>query len=38
MSALNRQFRFAARPVGLPRRSDWNLTEETVPEPGERPC
>ena len=35
MSALNRQFRLAARPVGLPRRSDWNLTEETIREPGE---
>src|SRR5208282_3740680 len=35
MSALNRQFRLAARPVGLPKRSDWNLTEETIPEPGE---
>jgi NADPH-dependent curcumin reductase CurA len=29
----NRQFRLAARPVGLPKRSDWNVTEEPVPEP-----
>lgn len=30
----NHQFRLAARPVGLPKRSDWNLTEEPVREPG----
>jgi NADPH-dependent curcumin reductase CurA len=35
MSAVNHQFRLAARPVGLPKRSDWNFTEEPVPEPGE---
>jgi NADPH-dependent curcumin reductase len=35
MSIVNRQFRLAARPVGLPKRSDWNLTEEPLPEPGE---
>ena len=36
MSAINHQFRLAARrPVGLPKRSDWNLTEEPVREPGE---
>ena len=35
MSAINRQFRLAARPVGLPRRSDFNLVSEAVPEPGE---
>ena len=35
MSAFNHQFRLAARPVGLPKRSDWNLTEEPVAEPGE---
>ena len=35
MTAVNRQFRLAARPVGLPKRSDWNLTEEPVPEPGD---
>ncbi len=35
MSAINRQFRLAARPVGLPKRSDWNLVEEPVPVPGD---
>jgi NADPH-dependent curcumin reductase len=34
MTAINHQFRLAARPVGLPKRSDWNLTEEPVPEPA----
>ncbi len=32
---LNRQFRLAARPVGLPKRSDWSVTEEPVRDPGE---
>jgi NADPH-dependent curcumin reductase len=32
-TVVNRQYRLAARPVGLPKRSDWNLTEEPVPEP-----
>ena len=31
----NRQVRLAARPVGLPKRSDWSFTEEAVGEPGE---
>jgi NADPH-dependent curcumin reductase CurA len=31
----NRQVRLAARPSGLPKRSDWQFTEEAVPEPGE---
>jgi len=35
MTAVNRQFRLAARPVGLPKRTDWNLTEEPVPQPGD---
>ena len=35
MTAVNRQFRLAARPVGLPKRTDWNLTEEPAPEPGD---
>jgi NADPH-dependent curcumin reductase CurA len=35
MTIVNRQFRLAARPVGLPKRSDWNLTEEPAPEPGD---
>src|SRR5271167_5256464 len=35
MSAVNRQFRLAARPVGLPKPSDWDHAEEPVPEPGD---
>jgi NADPH-dependent curcumin reductase CurA len=35
MAALNHQFRLAARPVGLPKPTDWDYTEEPVPEPGE---
>ena len=31
----NHQIRLAARPVGLPRRSDWTFTEEPLPEPGD---
>ncbi|HET7729245.1 MAG TPA: hypothetical protein VFK48_04350, partial [Usitatibacter sp.] len=31
----NHQVRLAARPVGLPKRSDWNFTEEAVPELAE---
>jgi len=31
MSAMNRQVRLAARPVGLPKRSDWSFTEEAIP-------
>lgn len=34
MSLINHQFRLAARPVGLPKRSDWNYTEEPVRDPG----
>ena len=30
----NHQVRLAARPVGNPKRSDWNFTEETVGHPG----
>ncbi|MBC8023727.1 MAG: NADP-dependent oxidoreductase [Burkholderiales bacterium] len=33
MSTTNRQVRLAARPVGLPKRSDWNYTEEAIAEP-----
>jgi NADPH-dependent curcumin reductase len=32
---VNRQVRLAARPVGLPKRSDWTYTEEALPEPAE---
>jgi NADPH-dependent curcumin reductase len=35
MDAVNRQIRLAARPVGLPKPSDWSHTEEPVGEPGE---
>lgn len=31
---VNHQIRLAARPVGLPKRSDWRFTEEAVPQPG----
>ena len=31
----NRQFRLAARPSGLPKRSDWQLTTEPVAQPAD---
>src|SRR5690349_20689290 len=34
MPLTNHQFRLAARPVGLPKRSDFNYTEEPVQDPG----
>ena len=34
MNLSNHQFRLAARPVGLPKRSDWNYVEEPVRDPG----
>ncbi len=34
MSSMNHQVRLAARPSGLPKRSDWELTEESIPTPG----
>jgi NADPH-dependent curcumin reductase CurA len=34
MSEINHQVRLAARPVGLPKSSDWSVTEEPVPTPG----
>src|SRR5689334_6946585 len=34
MSLSNHQFRLAVRPVGLPKRSDFNYTEEPVQDPG----
>jgi NADPH-dependent curcumin reductase CurA len=30
----NQQFRLAARPVGLPKESDWQRTVEPIPQPG----
>ncbi len=35
MPELNAQWRLAARPVGLPKASDWEYVEEPAPEPGE---
>ncbi|HEY5428297.1 MAG TPA: NADP-dependent oxidoreductase [Solirubrobacteraceae bacterium] len=35
MDAVNRQVRLAARPVGLPKQTDWDHTEEPVTEPGD---
>ena len=35
MDAQNHQFRLAARPVGLPKPSDWQYLAEPVAEPGE---
>jgi NADPH-dependent curcumin reductase len=35
MSQTNHQFQLAARPVGLPKRSDWKFTEAPVREPGD---
>ena len=32
---LNRQFRLAARPVGMPKPSDWTFAEEPVPDPAD---
>jgi len=35
ISAVNHQVRLAARPVGLPKPSDWKFTEEPVPQVAE---
>src|SRR3984885_276328 len=35
MTPLNAQWRLAARPVGLPKSSDWEYVEEPAPEPGD---
>src|SRR5664279_4152422 len=35
LDAVNHQYRLAARPVGLPKDTDWELTEEAVADPGE---
>ena len=34
MAAVNHQVRLAARPVGLPKATDWDHTEEPVSDPG----
>jgi NADPH-dependent curcumin reductase CurA len=33
-NVINHQIRLAARPVGMPKHSDWSFTEEPVQEPG----
>jgi NADPH-dependent curcumin reductase CurA len=35
VNATNHQFRLAARPVGMPKQSDWKYTEESVREPAD---
>ncbi|MFI5396109.1 MAG: NADP-dependent oxidoreductase [Candidatus Binatia bacterium] len=35
LNIINHQFQLAARPVGMPKRSDWTYTEEPVREPAE---
>ena len=35
MSAINRQFKLAARPVGMPKESDFSLVETPMPVPAE---
>src|SRR5258706_2330279 len=35
MNLINHQFRLVARPVGLPKSSDWQITEDPVREPHE---
>jgi hypothetical protein len=35
MAERNHKFTLAARPVGMPKRSDWNYSEEPVPDPGD---
>ncbi len=34
MNLVNHQFRLAARPTGLPKRTDWKYTEEPVADPA----
>ncbi|WP_216892899.1 NADP-dependent oxidoreductase [Nocardia alni] len=35
MTTSNTQCRLVARPVGLPKAADWEITREPLPEPGE---
>jgi NADPH-dependent curcumin reductase CurA len=35
MAAVNHQYQLAARPVGLPKSTDWHYAEAPVPEPGD---
>lgn len=34
MSTMNKQYRLAARPVGVPKDSDWEFSSEAIPEIG----
>jgi len=38
MTPLNAQWRLAARPLGVPKPSDWEYVEEPVPEPADGQC
>jgi NADPH-dependent curcumin reductase CurA len=38
MSPTNHQVRLAARPSGLPKPSDWDLVEESIPTPAAGEC
>ncbi|HEY8740886.1 MAG TPA: NADP-dependent oxidoreductase [Candidatus Dormibacteraeota bacterium] len=35
MPEINHAFKLAARPVGMPKRTDWDYVEEPAPEPGD---
>ena len=35
MSSTNKQIKLAARPVGLPKASDWELSESAIPDPAD---
>src|SRR5690349_10969945 len=35
LPGVSRQFKLAARPVGLPKESDFSLVESKMPSPGE---
>jgi NADPH-dependent curcumin reductase len=35
MTELNHRFTLATRPVGMPKRSDWNYSETPVPDPAD---
>jgi NADPH-dependent curcumin reductase CurA len=35
VNLVNHQFRLAARPIGMPKRSDWSYREEPVGEPAD---
>src|SRR5262245_15879619 len=34
MADRNRQWRLASYPAGMPKESDWTLSEDAIPEPG----